>query len=664
MGNEGSQPIGLEIEERAVEATDSWTLHYASINGSTPRLSVFVGQTQEGKVPSALELSAKNLMLYRHPSLVRYVSSWQRGDCWHLATEEIKPLAQVLSQLTPIQICLGLHSILKALTFLHDKAEVSHNNVCCASVYVTPDGTWKLCGFEHLCRFKDLTPAFLKRAQERRYERAITPEEDDTNGLKTLNGCLIEPWAIDTYAFGVLAEEVLRPGVGRALGTFTSHDLPVLAEFKELMKKQLQSSVPSSRPKLSSILEHPFFSHPLIRIHGFLVDLPLKTEAEKDEFFRNLPNQLLEFPEMLVAIQLGALLLSRMVLINSSAQKHLIPRILNPRPDGISKVLSVEEEEDLEGDNHGSPALFTLSTFREHLAPRLLQIFGVRDAQIRLILLTHFPGYCKVFSEESLRTVVLPELLVGIKDTNDTLVSTTLHCLAELVPLLGAATVIGGKRGKLFTDGRPKERSISSSQSSRNVLRTPSSVLAKTVAARETLSGIYRVAPALAELPERPSPDGGEEGVKVDMEKDDVVEDVVVDWSDWDAPEEDLDSPNAAEDPPSQADEVAFSEVVQSTAVVVSSSNSTESNTSSKDSHARKDRSKSVCSEEEDFFKDMEPVISKTQILRIEARDSSQSSLKSSNAITSLSFNSAMDTGEGSGWGEDLEWGDEELEIE
>jgi SCY1-like protein 3 len=48
------------------------------------------------------------------------------------------------------------------------------------------------------------------------------------------------------------------------------------------------------------------------------------------------------------------------------------------------------------------------------------------------------------------------QLLVGIKDNDDDLVAKTLRALADLVPLLGAATVIGGKRGKLFTDGRPK----------------------------------------------------------------------------------------------------------------------------------------------------------------------------------------------------------------
>jgi len=48
------------------------------------------------------------------------------------------------------------------------------------------------------------------------------------------------------------------------------------------------------------------------------------------------------------------------------------------------------------------------------------------------------------------------QLLVGIKDTNEQLVSATLRALADLIPVLGAAAVIGGKRAKLFTDGRPK----------------------------------------------------------------------------------------------------------------------------------------------------------------------------------------------------------------
>jgi hypothetical protein len=42
-------------------------------------------------------------------------------------------------------------------------------------------------------------------------------------------------------------------------------------------------------------------------------------------------DELLGFPEDLVAMQLGALLLSRMVLLDSTAQEMLLQRVLSPK---------------------------------------------------------------------------------------------------------------------------------------------------------------------------------------------------------------------------------------------------------------------------------------------------------------------------------------------
>lgn len=144
-------------------------------------------------------------MLHRHPCILKYISSWRKGSSYYLATEEVKPLAQVIGTQTTLQICIGLHSILRALIFLHEKALASHNNVCSSSIYVTPEGSWKLGGLEFLCRFTDFNQAYLKKIKNFRYEKAIAPEEDG-NALETQ----LNPVGIDQYAFGVLTEEVLR----------------------------------------------------------------------------------------------------------------------------------------------------------------------------------------------------------------------------------------------------------------------------------------------------------------------------------------------------------------------------------------------------------------------------------------------------------------------
>ena len=47
-------------------------------------------------------------------------------------------------------------------------------------------------------------------------------------------------------------------------------------------------------------------------------------------------------------------------------------------------------------------------------------------------------------------------MLVGLKDSHDDIVAATLRALAELVPIIGSAVVMGTNRKNVFTDSRPK----------------------------------------------------------------------------------------------------------------------------------------------------------------------------------------------------------------
>lgn len=144
-------------------------------------------------------------MLHRHPCILKYISSWEKGSKFFLTTEQVKPLVQVIGDQTILQICIGLHSILRALIFLQEVAGTSHNNICSSSIYVTPEGTWKLGSLEHLCKFDQLTPSYLKKIKSYRYEKAISPDEDTI--VATPDSDLTN---IDRFAFAILAEEVLR----------------------------------------------------------------------------------------------------------------------------------------------------------------------------------------------------------------------------------------------------------------------------------------------------------------------------------------------------------------------------------------------------------------------------------------------------------------------
>jgi SCY1-like protein 3 len=65
-----------------------------------------------------------------------------------------------------------------------------------------------------------------------------------------------------------------------------------------------------------------------------------------------------------------------------------------------------------------------------------------------------------MFSIPQLEEAILPLVLLGIRDNNDEMVSATLKALADLVPILGAAKVIGKNRRKIFTDGSPSKSKV------------------------------------------------------------------------------------------------------------------------------------------------------------------------------------------------------------
>ncbi len=90
------------------------------------------------------------------------------------------------------------------------------------------------------------------------------------------------------------------------------------------------------------------------------------------------------------------------------------------------------------------------------MIPILLNLLESRNQHVRLTLLAHVRGYAPLCEEEELVGVVLPEVLMGLKDNSDEVVKGTLHALGDLVPLLGADVVMGTSRRHIFSDAQPR----------------------------------------------------------------------------------------------------------------------------------------------------------------------------------------------------------------
>ncbi|XP_076043349.1 uncharacterized protein LOC143026587 [Oratosquilla oratoria] len=537
MGNTEGSLSQLEVQRDNGQVFEDWTMAPGELSGQP--VTVFsASHPPTSRKRPYIERALQASKVYRHPGLLKYIDGGDVGGEIIVVTERVSPLLHMnLSKMSPLHVSTGLASIVETLIFLHDRAGVSHNNVSPASIFVNSEGTWKLWGLEYSCSFGDLTQDHIERISSYCHEKSIPPDDKSRISPSYQH-------ARDCFAFAKLVEQVLLPQV--------LEELPAAPDFLNVMRATAQHKDWTKRPRLSVLAAHQFFSHDFLQLYHNLTNILLMADDQRDLFLKDLAENLRKYPEDLVAGTMVGALLSRPVLMHPSAATQLLPALLTPKTASGEKT---------------DIGLFSKSVYAAHVIPPLLKLFSVHDATVRCILLKYLPHYVSLIKQDILAEVVLPELLLGIRDINDALVAATLHGLACLVPLLGANTVIGSNRQVIFATAKPKAlsrrqaqdvmllrsvptRPVNTFTKSEVTLQVTSEVRIPSISDADvrSLDNISIDSIATSQIPERSSPDGGEgdelstPATNQDVSKTshslqdstvDIQPETQEDWSDW-----------------------------------------------------------------------------------------------------------------------------------
>ncbi|OTF72617.1 Protein kinase-like protein [Euroglyphus maynei] len=419
-------------------------------------------------------LLLKNWKHVRHPYLVKFYEAGIYKNKKYILTEPVIPLRQILERFHRFSRLSGLYNIGEALEFLHQICHLSLNNLSIDSIFVSkndPNELWKLGSLYWCNTIHSDDVNFYKNLihfHEQNNTLQILPPENRDRNQPLLIQSLANIHRRDVYSFVLLIQELFyNPNVQPKLAEILSATDKSNHNF---MAKALIDSFhrcnPDERPTVQAIINDPLFKNcPFVHLRQFLGNFSTYNDKEKFDFLQVLVQNLRQFPDQSLVVSIFTMIVSsRFILSNRIVYNHVMPYFLIPlrgnsnQSDQLERINSQSNEENryilTNGETITLSPFIDEQSFRDGIIPHIIKLYCVHDYKIRMLLLKYLPHYGSCISKTCLKKILLPQILLGIKDSDKELVALTFRAVASLIDLFGVRDVLGGSnRIKYFTTG-------------------------------------------------------------------------------------------------------------------------------------------------------------------------------------------------------------------
>eukprot|EP00428_Durinskia_dybowskii_P062733 CAMPEP_0170366082 /NCGR_PEP_ID=MMETSP0117_2-20130122/6235_1 /TAXON_ID=400756 /ORGANISM="Durinskia baltica, Strain CSIRO CS-38" /LENGTH=724 /DNA_ID=CAMNT_0010620661 /DNA_START=444 /DNA_END=2618 /DNA_ORIENTATION=- len=305
----------------------------------------------------------------------------------------------------------GFKCILLALKFLHENCATLHGNLGLHSIFVTPNGDWKLAGFElagnmtvgsdleHFLQYAHLLDSTFC-SPERLQREALTARSP--------------PFYVDIYSFGQCMQRAFSL---MQLETPRSHNKYLTSMLHPEMKK---------RPTAQKLLECALFNSEDLAFIQSIGELALKEPKE--------------FLELIAKLEPKVAGLSRAVCAHK-----ILPNLARTLQNAINDFPQRDARENCRQSIQVSVNMLSKlaamdkldsSAFQHSWVPILTQLWAMSDRSVRTVMLQSLKALVPFIPDATINRGVFDNILAGFSDSNAKLRESTLMSLIYVVDKL------------------------------------------------------------------------------------------------------------------------------------------------------------------------------------------------------------------------------------